>query len=326
MADDWISLATLKRLGVDEIRNRIAESPQSAARWVQAGALNGLVNAQLAWGQMLLDGTGTARDAATALRWFGIAAQAGSAEGLNMVGRCHEHGWGTPVDPARAADFYRQAAQKDDAWGQFNLAGLLLAGNGVPPDRRQALALYVRAARRGHAKAATMVGRYLENGWERPARPAAARRWYRRGAEGGDYRGQFDHGRLLLAAGRREEGLGWMRRSLENAVPAFCRLAGDGLRTSADPALGTLALLALKRACESGTAQDQRAYATALAEGLGGLAQPEAARAAFAQARRIEEHDRLARSTDEAGAARRPSVKAAPRLARAIRALLGRVG
>ena len=131
MADEWISLAALKRMGADELKARIAEGPQAAAQWVRAGALNGLVNAQLAWGRMLLDGTGTARDAEAALRWFSIAAQAGSAEGLNMVGRCHEHGWGTPVAPARAAEFYRQAAQAGDAWARFNLAGLLLAGNGV---------------------------------------------------------------------------------------------------------------------------------------------------------------------------------------------------
>ncbi|GAB4070208.1 sel1 repeat family protein [Ancylobacter sonchi] len=326
MADDWISLAALKRMGADELKLRIAEGPQAAAHWVRAGALNGLVNAQLAWGRMLLDGTGTTRDAEAALRWFSIAAQAGSAEGLNMVGRCHEHGWGTLIAPARAAEFYRQAAQAGDAWARFNLAGLLLAGNGVPSDRREALSLYVRAARAGHVKAATLVGRYLENGWDRPARPAAARRWYRRGAEGGDYRGQFDYGRLLLSAGRQEEGLAWMRKSLEGAVPAFCRLAGEGLRANPDPAIGALALLALRRACASDTAQDQRAYASALVEGVGGAADPEAARIAFADARQIEDRERLAREAvirQRAEASLAPK-KARSRLPRAIRALLRR--
>ena len=327
MPDEWISLAALKRMGADELKARIAEGPQAAARWVQAGALNGLINAQLAWGRMLLDGTGTARDAEAGLRWFSIAAAAGSAEGVNMVGRCHEHGWGTPVDPAQAVEFYRRAAQMGDAWAQFNLAGLLLAGNGAPPDRRQALVLYARAARTGHAKAATMIGRYIENGWDRPARPQAALRWYRRGAEGGDYRGQFDYGRLLLASGRAEEGLGWMGRSIESAVPAFCRLAGAGLRASTDPAIGQLALHALRRASESGAAQDLRAYASALAEGVGGQAQPEAARSAFAQARMIEERDRLAREAvmkPDAGGRAATVAKVRPRLPRAIRAWLGR--
>lgn len=334
MADEWISLATLKRMGADDLKARIAEGPQAAARWVQAGALNGLVNAQLAWGRMLLDGTGTARDAEAGLRWFNIAAAAGSAEGITMVGRCHEHGWGTPIDPAQAAQCYRRAAEMGDAWAQFNLAGLLLAGNGTLPDRRQALVFYARAARAGHTKAATMIGRYLENGWDRPARPQVALRWYRRGAEGGDYRGQFDYGRLLLASGRTEEGLDWMRRSITGAVPAFCRLAGEGLRASPDPAIGQLALHALRRACESGAAQDLRAYASALAEGVGGPAQPEAARAAFAEARMAEarmaeERDRLAQK-----AAMRPdashrtatTARNRPRLARAIRAWLGRRG
>ena len=319
MADEWISLATLKRMGAADLTARIAQGPQVAARWIEAGALNGLINAQLAWGHMLLDGTGVSRDAQAALRWFSIAASAGSAEGANMVGRCHERGWGTPPDMARAVEFYRRAAQAGDAWAQFNLAGLLLAGDGVGADRGKALHWYVRAARRGHVKAATMVGRYLENGWDRPARPQAARRWYRRGAEGRDYRGQFDYGRVLLADGRVEEGLGWMRRSIEGAVPEFCRHAGEGLRDSGNPAIGQLALLALERACGTGAARDFRALATALAEGIGGSAQPEAAKAAFAQARMIEERERLAAAGSRP--ASRPARLAMPA---ALRALLGR--
>lgn len=288
MRHEWISLTALKRMGAVELAARIAEGPDAAARWVEAGALNGLVNAQIAWGGMLLEGTGTRRDPPAALRWFAIAAEAGSAAAANMSGRCHERGWGTPIDMAAAERFYRRGAEGGDAWARFNLAGLLLARAKGPAERTEALALYVKAARNGLAKAATMVGRYVEQGWERPARPDAALHWYRRGAEGGDYRGQFDYGRLLFTGGQTAEGLGWMRAGIDGGVPDFCRLAGEGLRGSGIPALGQLALIALARACESGEASDYRSYATALAEGLGGDASPEAAKAAFATARAIE--------------------------------------
>ncbi|WGD31856.1 tetratricopeptide repeat protein [Ancylobacter sp. WKF20] len=289
MRERWISYAELKRLGPDVLRARISQGPEDAARWVEAGALNGLVNAQLAFGQMLVDGHGVPRDPVAGLRWFAIAAASGSAEGINMVGRCHELGWGVPADATEAARHYRAAAEKGDAWAPFNLATLLLDGKGVPADRKEALAWYVCAARRGNAKAMTLIGRYLEQGWDRPARPEAALRWYRRGAEGGDYRGQFDYARLLLErTGDLGAALPWFARAVENGVPAFCRNIGAGLRETDVLPLQRVARQALEKAATSGEPADLRAFAAALAQGLGAPPDPEAAQQWFARAREIE--------------------------------------
>ncbi|QIB32615.1 tetratricopeptide repeat protein [Ancylobacter pratisalsi] len=289
MADHWISFSELKRMGPDVLRARISEGPEQAAHWVRAAALSGLVNAQLAWGRMLVDGHGVPRDPQAGFRWFSIAAGSGNAEAINMVGRCHECGWGVERDPVAAARQYRTAAEKGHAWAQFNLATLLLGGTDTPAERDEALHWYVRSARAGHAKSASMVGRFLEHGWNRPARPAAALRWYRRGAEGDDYRGQFDYARLLLErTGRLDLALPWFARSVTNGVPLFCREVGEGLRHAGAPELRRIALGALERACASGASVDMRRYASALAEGLGGEATPEAAKAAFARARAIE--------------------------------------
>jgi hypothetical protein len=317
MRDEWISYATLRKMGPDLLRARISESPAQAARWVEAGALNGLIHAQIAWGRMLIEGHGTRLDPAAGLRWFGVAAKAGSAEGINMVGRCHELGWGTPVDFAQAARHYREAAEKGHGWAQFNLATLLLDGRGVPADRGEALRWYVRAARRGNAKAMTMIGRYLELGWDRPARPAAALRWYRHGAQGDDYRGQFDYARLLLErTGQLEAALPWFARAIDNGVPAFCRNIGAGLREAEAPALRHLARRALERAVATGDAHDLRAYASALAEGLGGEPDAAAARALFARARSIEAE---APRSEPPALRRRPTFR--QRLARRLRYL-----
>ncbi len=300
MRERWISYSELKRMGPDLLRARISEGPEAAARWVEAGALNGLVTAQIAFGQMLVDGHGTPRDSAAGLRWFSAAAGAGSAEGINMVGRCHELGWGVPIDPCEAAYHYRRAAEKGHAWAQFNLATLLLEGRGVARDRTEALRWYVRAARGGNAKALTLIGRYLEQGWERPARPASALRWYRRGAEGGDYRGQFDYARLLLErTGDLAAALPWFAQAVENGVPAFCRNVGAGLREAPAPALREIASRALKKATETGEAADLRAYASALAEGLAGAPDSEAARLWFGRARARETEARHAEGVSE---------------------------
>lgn len=295
MRERWISYAELKRMGPEVLRARISEGPEEAARWVEAGALNGLINAQLALGQMLVDGYGIPRDPAAGLRWFATAAAAGSADGINMVGRCHELGWGVPANPTEAARHYRAAAETGHAWAQFNLATLLLDGNGLPQDRLEALSWYVRAARGRNAKAMTLVGRYLEQGWGRPSRPLAALRWYRRGAVAGDYRGQFDYARLLLEqTGDLAGALPWFERAVDTGVPAFCRHVGGGLREAPSPALRGVAHRALEKATHTGEAADLRAFASALTEGLAGAPDTEAARLYFARARALEQAQRPA--------------------------------
>jgi hypothetical protein len=50
---------------------------------------------------------------------------------------------------------------------------------------------------------------------------AKAAECYARVAEGGDFRGQFNHARLLAEAGRVEEAVQWIARAAETASPAF---------------------------------------------------------------------------------------------------------
>ncbi|MFG1351680.1 tetratricopeptide repeat protein [Xanthobacter autotrophicus] len=251
MIDERISYKALKEIHPDVLHARMGETPREAARWVRAAALNGIKSAQVAWGQMLLDGQGVERDPEAALRWFAIAAEAGSLDGVNMVGRCHEFGWGCTLDMAEAARCYLSAAERGHAWAQFNLATLLLQADEFAADPSPALAWYVRSARRGNAKAMTMVGRFLEYGWGRRARPQAARRWYRMAALGGDFRGQFDYARTRFEDGFVAEAIIWFSRSIEAAVPDFCRLAEPGLRKAGHPALDAVADRALDRVREA---------------------------------------------------------------------------
>lgn len=333
MRNGWVSFTELTQIGPELLRARISENPRAAAHWVEAAALAGIVNAQIAWGQMLVDGHGVTRDPQAGLRWFQLAAAAGSTEAINMVGRCHELGWGVPVAPARAAPYYREAAEAGYGWAQFNLGTLLLDGRGIAADRTQALHWYVRAARGGEtdaaAKAATMIGRSLELGWERPARPVAALRWYRRGAEGGDYRGQFDYARLLLErSGRVDLAIPWFARCIEAGVPAFCRHVGAALRQAPQPELRRLALRALERATLSGAPADLRVLGGALAEGLGGSLDPEGAAGAFRRAREAEARRMVADSALEASPAPflprlSPARRRAQYLLSALRQLFG---
>lgn len=148
-------------------------------------------------------------------------------------------------------EWYGQSAAAGFAWGQFNLASLLLAGIDGPGDRAAALPWFVRAARQGHAKAINMLGHYREEGWHGRADARAAQLFYRRAAEAGDFRGQFNHARLLNWQGRRKEALVWLERSILGGIPDFWREIGPHLARLDDPTFQALGRLAIKLAADS---------------------------------------------------------------------------
>jgi hypothetical protein len=211
---------------------------------LRAAAEGGAVDAQLLLGQRLLDQAGDAdgANATDAVLWFSRAATAGHPMGMNMLGRCLHHGWGTAVDKRQAAAWYEAAAGRRLAWGMYNLATLLTLGDGVPRDRARALDLFRRAAALGHAKSMNMVGSFHEDGWVVPVDLLAASLWYKRAAEGGDFRGQFNHARMLVSAGRIDAGIGWLGRLPRTAPPRFLDQVRAWLDASDVPALRALAL------------------------------------------------------------------------------------
>lgn len=216
-----------------ELSSRLAGPPEAVAEILRVSAEAGVTDTKALYAQVLLDGRGVARNPAEALRLFIEAAQAGHVMAMNMVGRCCEQGWGTRIDKALAARWYKAAADNGLDWALYNLATLHCLGEGVPLDRAEALRLYRKAMALGHVESVNMVGSFYEDGWvvEQDMEQAAA--LYRRAAEGGDFRGQFNHARMLLAAGRRDEAAAWLRRIPETATAAFLEKARDWLAAHA---------------------------------------------------------------------------------------------
>lgn len=215
--------------------------PEIPADELRRRAVEGAVEAQIGWALSLLNGHGVARDPEAAVRWFRLAARDGDADALNMLGRCYELGQGVAADLAEAAGWYRRAADKGHAWGEFNLASLYAKGSGVPYDEAKALGLLVRSARRGNPKAMNMLGRFREASAVSRRSQRSAALWYRWAAERGCFRGQFHHGRYLVAAGRVGDGIPWFRASLAHAPCDFRREALAMLRADAHPELRELA-------------------------------------------------------------------------------------
>ena len=204
---------------------------------MRAAAEGGEAEAQALYGQMLLDGREVARDDAAALGWFTRAAAQHHLMALNMVGRCYDLGWGTPVDKARAAECFRIAAARGLAEAQYNYATLLALGEGVAQDRAAALAWLERAAAQGFAKAVNFIGSFAEDGWAGPVDLARAASCYARAAAGGDFRGCFNHARMLIGAGRIDEALPWIRRAGALGNARFVRQVESWLAASGDARL-----------------------------------------------------------------------------------------
>lgn len=243
----------------EQLRAMLQDNPASAARAILIAAQENMPDAQALLGQILLDGTGIEQDAALALTWFQIAARSGHAMAINMAGRCHEHGWGCEPDAAKAAEYYRQAAEAELDWGFYNYGNLLANGRGVNKDQARALACYRKAAQMGHAKSMNLLGRYLEEGLYCEQNVPAAHDWYRRSAEGGDFRGQFSHASVLAEQGHIEEAITWFRNALRIGNLNFLRVSRETLMSAVQPEIRALAIDYYQRASMLGDKQDQKA-------------------------------------------------------------------
>jgi TPR repeat protein len=219
----------LLQMHPDQVRSLFLNRPESTARWIGLLAFEGMPQAQLYYGQMLLEGTGVAKDERAGLSWFKRAASQNNLDAINMTGRCLENGWGCSVDVTLAATYYHRAANAGHAWAQYNLGHLYLDGLGIERNLEKAHLCYLQAATQNHARAMNLVGRCCEQGWGTPKDLAAAAAWYRRSAEGGYFRGQYNWASVLVMRGRAEEAMPWLERAMVTGTQAVRDAARQNL-------------------------------------------------------------------------------------------------
>ena len=226
------ALDALNALSADALAARLSADPATRTAFVAEAAQAGVAEAQLLYGQLLLDGNGVRADAEAAFGWFWRAAQQHHPMAINMLGRCYDLGWGTAPDKIRAAQCFKTAADHDLDWGLYNYATALTLGEGVAQDRPAALALFRKAAARGNAKSSNYVGSFYEDGWVVERDLAQAEHHYRIAAEGGDFRGCFNLARLLGERGEDADALYWLAQVRHTATPAFLQKAQNWLTAS----------------------------------------------------------------------------------------------
>ncbi|MBN9617641.1 MAG: hypothetical protein BGO25_11985 [Acidobacteriales bacterium 59-55] len=217
------------------------EADHKSLELVRAAAECGVREAEVIYGQMLLDGNLVERNPTFALHWFERAALAGDVMAINMVGRCLDQGWGVAASPHLAAPWFRKAAECGLDWGMYNLATLLTLGSGVPEDKLEALYWLRKASDLGHAKSINLLGGFHEDGWIVQRDMVAARECYRKAAIGGDFRGQFNYARLLIKDGEIDEAIFWLQKVPQTATPAFMKKMKRFLEAMSVPAIRTFA-------------------------------------------------------------------------------------
>ncbi len=218
-----------------QIIAQLSGTPEQIAVGLRLAAEQGVVEAQALFGQVLLDGQGVAVDQIQALQWFKTASESNHPMAINMVGRCLENGWGIEANPSEAVAWYKRAAELGLDWGMYNYANILARGVVVPQNRAEAWRLYNAAVLLGHAKSMNIVGRFVEEGWETPQDSKLAAEWYRRSAEAGDFRGQFNHASKLAEQGKEIEAAAWFRQCASTATQGFKQKMAQVLLQSGKP-------------------------------------------------------------------------------------------
>ena len=214
---------------------------------IREAADAGLAEAQAVLGHLLLDGDEVPADPRAGFAWFMRAAAQEHLLALNMVGRCYENGWGVASDHDRAAQCFRVAAERGLTEGMYNWATQLALGRGVAEDKAMALAWFRQAAARGYAKAENFVGSFHEDGWACERNLLAAAQCYARAAHGGDFRGCFNHARMLVGKGRVREALRWIGEAAALGTLRFREQMRGWLTAQADVELRLRGLAMLDR-------------------------------------------------------------------------------
>ena len=196
---------------------------------------------QMCVGMMYVRGYEGSKNPAKATPLFQKASDAGNPVAMTMLANAYMQGHGVNRDPARALQLFRQAADRGQTDAMLTLGQFSARGTGVPQDRTLAHHYVKEAADKGNLAAWTALQLFFGPAAEdlnkaidlyRDNKAADAAPYFRRAADQGNIRAQFQVGWML------DKGEG-MPSDPANAVVWYRKAAdqGDG---EAAAALGQL--------------------------------------------------------------------------------------
>jgi TPR repeat protein len=138
----------------------VARDDREAALWLRKAA-NRVPNAQFWYGRILVEGRGVDRDLAEGRRWIARAAETGMVDAQVALGEMMLTGTGGACDPPGALALFEKAAAKGHLAAMF-AAGIVYGGaHGVPANHGAAQRWFHTAADHGHPAAQMMLERHI---------------------------------------------------------------------------------------------------------------------------------------------------------------------
>jgi TPR repeat protein len=156
----------------------VASSKPMSLEEARQKAGQGDAQAQLALGQMHLDGRKMAVNYTEAARWFRAAAEQGIADAQYFMGMLSEAGRGVTKDDTNALAWFRQAAEQGHVDAQYNLALLYATGRGTPKLKEESVKWFRAAAEQGLADAQFNLAQRHEFGQGTPTNLFEAYKWF----------------------------------------------------------------------------------------------------------------------------------------------------
>ena len=162
----------------------VRKDEEQAAKWLRHAA-EGWLEAQYMYARMLQDGRGVAADQKQARVWFERAAKAGMVDAQVALAEMLLQRARRRTFAHAAARLFKQAAATGHTGAMYALGALYESGQGLQLDRKAAQKWFAAAAERGHGQAQLMLGRYLSKGIAGEHDPVAGRMWLERAAAQG---------------------------------------------------------------------------------------------------------------------------------------------
>ncbi len=128
-------------------------SQQRALVLFEQAARGGNATAQYNMGRFCAEGTGVARDNATALEWYHAAARQLHPGAIHELGQMTEQGRGVAANLQEALTYYKQAAELGHAESMVRLGEIYYNGEGVARDRIEGISWYCKANAQARVRA-----------------------------------------------------------------------------------------------------------------------------------------------------------------------------
>lgn len=271
---------------LESMARQTVEQATDSIRNIMALAKGGDAKAQNEVGLWYYEGRHQLKqDYKEALQWWSKSAQQGNPQAIGNMGLCYETGRGVAADSLKASELYlasikkgnpallaakEEEARKGSIFSDMLLATCWQKGIGVKKDSAKALPYLEAAADRNCVKAQREAGLVLLN----MKKPAAALRWFTRGASNGDQSSTFYCGKIWLegmgVTQNKERGAEYLLKAAEDGFPQAmfymgnCCMTGNGVTENPEQAVAWY-----RRAAVKGSANAQYALAGALREGKG---------------------------------------------------------